>query len=178
MRLFAFMCKYRTQPFHQRKGNIPYGTERSAGLSRRDRAFSESLPDTIRPEILFSMMMYANDEASTEADAFLPKIKYHLTKTGGQKRVSATLRAIGALDFILQRAVDKLTELPGFAAMLSETRPDLADRQLARQPLTLKHAQAALSSWKNLRSTLLTHANLSRYEDILLTSRHLRSHKQ
>jgi hypothetical protein len=136
--------------------------------------FLESLPDTIRTEILFSMMMYANDEDSMETETYLPKIKNELTKTGGLKRMSATIRAIGALDFILQRAVDQFIDQPRFAGVISEKRPDLADRMRARQPLALKHAQAALSSWLNLRSTVLNYANLARYEDNLRLPRLLR----
>lgn len=135
--------------------------------------FLESLPDTIQPEVLFSMMMYANDEASTESETFLPRIKDHLTKTGGFKRMSATLRAIGALDYILQKSVDKLIDLPRLAGKVSETRPGIADRMNARQPLTLKHTQAALSSWNILRNTLLNHTNLVRYEEDLTILRPL-----
>jgi len=96
--------------------------------------FLESLPDTIRTEILFSMMMYANDEDSMEPDTYLPKIKNELTMTGGLKRMSATIRAIGALDFILKRSVDQLMDQPRFAEVLSEKRPDLADRMRAKHP--------------------------------------------
>jgi hypothetical protein len=130
-----------------------------------------SLPDTIRTEILFFMMAYAYDEGSMEPNTYLQKIKTELTRTGKLKRMSATLRAIGALDFILQRSVDKLIDNQRIAEMLSEKRPDLADRMRARQPLALRHAKAALSSWKNLRSTVLNHANLARYEDNLLSPR-------
>jgi hypothetical protein len=126
--------------------------------------FLESLPDTIRTEILYSTMMYANDEDSMETETYLPKIKNKLTKTGGLKRMSATIRAIGALDFILQRSVDQLIDQPRFTDVLSEKRPDLADRMRAKYPLALKHTQAALSSWMNLRSNVLNHANLVRYE--------------
>jgi len=136
--------------------------------------FLESLPDTIRTEILFSMMMYANDEESMEPDTYLPKIKNELTMTGGLKRMSATIRAIGALDFILKRSVDQLMDQPRFAGVLSEKRPDLADKMRAKHPLTLKHMQAALSSWRNLRSTVLNHTNLARYEDNLRMPRHVR----
>jgi hypothetical protein len=137
--------------------------------------FLDSLPATISPEILMFVMLYAldDDTAIDDAATFLPEIKQKLSGTSGMKRMSIIIRIIGALDYVLQRAVDKLVDIPNVVAVLSEKRPDLADRISARQPLTLKHQQAALSSWKKLRTNLLTYANLSRYEDDLLMPRYL-----
>ena len=49
--------------------------------------FIESLPATIRTEILLFVMMYALDRDSMETEIFLPTIRDELTKTGGMKRM-------------------------------------------------------------------------------------------
>ena len=70
--------------------------------------FLESLPTTISPEILSFRHMYAVDNDSMDSQTFLPIIRDTLTKTGGAKRMGATLRTIAALDHILPKSAERI----------------------------------------------------------------------
>jgi hypothetical protein len=130
--------------------------------------FIESLPATIRTEILLFVMLYAFDQYM-EKEIFLPTIRDELTKSGGMKRMSVALRTIAALDHILLRAVQK-TRLAKIAIEQNAAKlsPDIVARFLSRQPLSQKHLDIALQDWMKLRATLITAQTLVDYEDILL----------
>jgi hypothetical protein len=127
--------------------------------------FVESLPSTISSNILVFVMVYALDLDTMEVDTFLPTIRDQLTKTGGMKRMSVTLRMVAALDFLLcKRGRFSSQGLPN----LDKLRPELRARIEASQPLMRKHFEKALADWRKLRATRITHETLSDYEDILL----------
>jgi hypothetical protein len=136
--------------------------------------FIESMPTTIRADILVFVLMYAADEASMESETFLPKIRETLTKAGGMKRMGATLRTIAALDYLLPRAAKNIRRAKFLIENSPQLKQELVDRFSAGQPLRQRHYDVALANWKRLRTTLITHQSLSEYEDILLTPRHLK----
>jgi hypothetical protein len=133
--------------------------------------FIEALPITIRTDILYFVMMYALDEAPSEHHTFLPRIQDALTKTGGMKRMSATLRVAAALDYILARSVEKIRSAKNIIASAKGLSPDIVDRFSAGQPLRQKHYDIAFADWTQLRKTLITQQGLSDYEDNLLMPR-------
>ena len=136
--------------------------------------FIESLPATIRTEILLFIMMYALDRDTMETEIFLPTIRDELTKTGGMKRMGVTLRTVAALDHILLRSAQKTrTAKIAIEQNAAKLSPEIVDRFSARQPLSQKYLDRALRDWTKLRSTLITPQNLVDYEDILLRPRNL-----
>jgi hypothetical protein len=131
--------------------------------------FVESLPTTISSSILLFVMMYALDRDSMEAETFVPSIRDALTKTGGMKRMSVTLRMVGALDYLLWRAEQKgRSSLLIMQQNADKLRPELLARLEASHPLSQRHTEKALADWMKLRSTAITREALSDYEDILL----------
>jgi hypothetical protein len=131
--------------------------------------FVESLPPTIGNELLLFVMMYGLDRDSMETEIFIPTIRDELTKTGGMKRMSVTLRIVAALDYLLYRSEQKgrssLRIVQQHADRLS---PDIVARMEASHPLRQRHTEKALADWTKLRSTLITRETLMDYEDILL----------
>jgi hypothetical protein len=131
--------------------------------------FIESLPATIRTEILLFIMLYALDRDTMETEIFLPTIRDELTKTGGTKRMSVTLRTVAALDHILLRSVQKTrTAKIAIEQNAAKLSSEIVARFSARQPLSQKHLDRALRDWTKLRATLITAQNLVDYEDVLL----------
>jgi hypothetical protein len=133
--------------------------------------FIESLPVTIRTEILLFVMIYALDRDSMETEIFLPTIRDELTKTDGMKRMSVTLRTVAALDHILLRSAQKTrTAKIAIEQNAAKLSPEIVARFSARQPLNQRHLDRTLQDWTKLRATLITPQNLVDYEDILLRS--------
>lgn len=136
--------------------------------------FLEFLPTTISPDILIFVHMYAVDNDSMDSQTFLPIIRDTLTKTGGAKRMGATLRTIAALDHILPKSAERIRSAKAIMQNAPKLNQETVDRFLAGQPLRLKHSNLALADWTKLRTTLLTPQNLSDYEDRLLAPRLVR----
>jgi hypothetical protein len=133
--------------------------------------FIEALPTTIQADVLIFVLMYGLDQSSMEIETFLPHILGALTKTGGLKRFSATIRVIAALDYVLARSVEKIRSAKVLIESAKGLKQDIVDRFSAGQPLRQRHYDIALADWTRLRTTLLDQRGLSDYEDRLVTPR-------
>jgi hypothetical protein len=131
--------------------------------------FVESLPPTIKNDILLFVTIFAFDLDSMEVETFIPIIQDGLTKTGGLKRMSVILRIVAALDFVLYRSEQMgRSSLRAVQEIADKLPPDIVARMEASHPLRQRHTRKVLTDWTKLRSTLITRETLMDYEDTLL----------
>jgi len=133
--------------------------------------FVESLPSTISADVLVFVLMYAFDEDPRELAKFVPNIRDKLTKVGGMKRMSATLRTVASLDHILSRSATNIRRAKIEMQNAPLLRREIVERFLAGHPLRQKHYDKALADWSKLRATRISHQSLLDYEDNLLSPR-------
>lgn len=147
-------------------------SESPPDLAQEIVTFLESLPATISTEVLLFVMLYALDDDSSARDpsTFLPKLREALVRTGGLKRMSATIRTVAAIDYVLARSAEKIRTAEVIMKSAS-LRQELRDRLLAGYPLRQKHYDKVLDDWRKIRTTRITHQDLSDYEDRLLMPR-------
>jgi hypothetical protein len=130
--------------------------------------FLEGLPTTIRPDILLFVMMYGLDICETNADVFLPNIREALLGTRGMKRMSATIRVVGATDHVLYRATVNIRRAKTTMEAAFSPGDSQRERFSAGQPLRKRHYDKAFADWTKLRTTLINREGLADYEDYLL----------
>jgi len=144
--------------------------------------FLETLPSTIRNEIFLSVLGYALDMDEVEAESelghegLLPAIIESIRSVRGARPINAIIRIVAATDYSLERIAHKIRQSEILIRNAPSThpgllRPELCDRLLTTFPMRRKHADAALSEWKKLRSTSITQQTLSNYEDALAFDR-------
>ena len=135
--------------------------------------FLEALPATIKTEVFLFVLLYGFDidPPLTDSQAFLPLILDNIRKTGGLKRMSATIRTVAALDYILWRSSDNIRNAESTIKDASQLNPELRAQLLTGYPMRRKHYDIALADWTKLRATQITPQSLSDYEDTLQGSR-------
>jgi hypothetical protein len=129
------------------------------------------LPNTIRNDVIIFVLIYAFDYEPQALGDLSSILKERINSYYGMRRFGALLRVIAATDHVLLRfvATENLnrSRLPIVAQMLADN-PKLSQyletRKLAL-PLELRHAEAALQSWKLLRDNELSPQNLMVIED-------------
>ena len=139
-------------------------------------SFLESLPTTIRVDVLVFVLVYGlgdgfgHEFIKRDTDTFLPSIVDRITSESDPAlKMGLALRTIAALDFVLYRAVRKVRSAKSALERMGGILPeDTRQFLLAGVPLRTKHEEQALANWKTLRATVITPDTLVDYEDILL----------
>jgi len=136
--------------------------------------FACKLPQTIRPDILVFVVVYATGKFN-EGDDMLLRLKTFLSpRMSGPSRFGATLCAIAALDYVLQRAASTARDCHPMLHTLAEQFPELGAVVLGH-PLRARHFSQALDDWKEIRRDLITPQTLEDFEDKCLRPPTLRS---
>jgi hypothetical protein len=135
--------------------------------------FAESLPATIRWDILCFVLLYATAFSDIAADGaqLLPEVRAALSVADRIARFGATLRFIGGFDYVLWRAVRTAAHTretnEQFAGAMPEYK-EVFEEVLAAEPLRTKHFERAWADWRQLRDGPLSPDMLMDYENSLL----------
>jgi hypothetical protein len=136
--------------------------------------FACKLPQTIRPDILAFVVVYATGKFN-EGDDVLLRLKTFLSpRMSGLSRFGATLCTIAALDYVLQRAASTTRQCRPMLHALAEQIPEL-DAVVLGHPFRERHFSQALDDWKKIRRDLITPQTLEDFEDRCLRPPILRS---
>ncbi|HTQ12421.1 MAG TPA: hypothetical protein VMH86_00995 [Rhizomicrobium sp.] len=137
-------------------------------------SFIESLPRTIRGEMLMFLQLYAGGGRVSLDDGRSPShLREHLM-AGGTAAVGRLLAALAAIDFSLETMVARAREAEPVLRRLAE---DCSGSAAFREsylslPLRRRHGEQALSDWRRLRETALTTSALRAFEEEQLGLRH------
>jgi len=148
-------------------------TEETMVAAYRDLAedlarFAESLPPTIRPDVLVFVLIFAADEGPpAELAHFAPRIRETLYRRTGVERMGAVLRTIAAFDYVLARSARIIRRVKHVIPLVAEKNRDLAAELTANQPMRERHHDRALRDWTELRATILTNEGLNAYQDYM-----------
>ena len=138
--------------------------------------FAESLPATIRADILCFVLIYGINfsDITAEDSNLLPALKESLRMSDALSKMGTVLRFIGIFDHVLWRASRLAPLTKSKTQMLAAKMPakysSILERVMAAEPLRTKHFERAWSDWSRLRGSLLTPDMLVYYESSLLRS--------
>jgi hypothetical protein len=135
--------------------------------------FASRLPQTIRSDILIFVVIYATGEFYKGDDLLLRLKNFLLSHPFGLSRFGATLRAISAFDFVIQRAANRAKQAQPMLQSLPEQFPSLSSVAL-QHPLRKSHFLQALEDWEKIRRDLITPHTLRDFEDRCLKVQSLR----
>lgn len=134
--------------------------------------FLEGLPATISANLLFYVFTYAldRDPSNEERPLLLSIVVDSLRNSRDVRRMSVTLRVIGALDYLLYRSVVNHQRIKAAVEIHPTLPQQIRDRLLARA-LEGRHGERALAEWEKLRATSLSRDSLLAYEGEVLRRR-------
>ena len=135
--------------------------------------FACNLPQTIRPDILAFVVVYATGKFNEGGDALLRLKTFLSPRMSGLSRFGATLCTIAALDYVLQRAVSTARQCRPMLYALAEQIPEL-DAVVLGHPLRERHFLQALDDWEKMRRDIITYHTLEDFEDRCLRAPTLR----
>ena len=128
--------------------------------------FAIGLPKTIKSEILTFVIAYGPGYGLDSG--FDEKLKTLLIAPPlGLQKFGATLCIIGALDYVLHTRLEISRHAKAKLQFLKEKLPEssAAEIALARLPVSQRHLEKAVASWRTLREGVLAVHNLQDYED-------------
>jgi hypothetical protein len=126
--------------------------------------FACNLPQTIRPDILAFVVVYATGKFNEGDDALLRLKSFLPPRMSGLSRFGATLCTIAAFDYVLQRAASTARQCRPMLHAIAEQIPEL-DAVVLGHPLRERHFSQALDDWKKIRRDLITPQTLEDFED-------------
>ncbi len=129
--------------------------------------FLATLSKTIDKDVLVFVDLYAlSDAPGLEAD-YLGRLVGQLPDTAALPVFIASLRIIGAMDYVLNRAAS-VGHRPQIPMPTDPAMAEIATLIQAMAPLREKHFADALIRWKTLRATALSDGALREFETLCL----------